>query len=303
MMAANKSFILPFTIFLMQGRINRFVRDFRSAVGRSRYRKNIVSAVLLGSAARGEFIKGESDVDIIIVVRRKDDKKPVTDFMGKLIYRLNKKHQLMLEETCTDRKKYSNEILNIILKIEASAFFGVPFYVISYDEYDFLKNRINSPRIWFLATFLGSLNSLLLSIKDTGKIIYGKNLLKLIDVRLTFADRVKINMQEVAVIGASLLVLLFSPKLAVKHAVKASLYQEEFDLILLHRHMHGYVKDRKKFESLFTGNRFAIAHLRKALHYRKNYDKLHVSRHGAAIFVMSTIKFLAENDRMLSAKT
>ncbi len=222
----------------MQRVIKNFSNDLAKDVRKSRFRNSIISIVLLGSAARGEWIRGESDVDFIVVSRDKKDKKPVTAFMSKVLKKLDKRYRLRLEETCTDMKKHDNEILKAIFKMESSVFFGVPFHVISYDEYDFMKNKIRDPKIWLLATFLGSMNSFLPNIRETGKTIYGRDLLKEIKTKISFSDKIKICMQQSGLLLTAMLLLPFNAKLALK----ASLYQEEFDLLLLHKHLKGYNK-------------------------------------------------------------
>ncbi|MEK6888349.1 MAG: nucleotidyltransferase domain-containing protein [Candidatus Aenigmatarchaeota archaeon] len=276
----------------MQTEIRNFSRDLKKEVNASKYKKEIVTIVLLGSAARGEFIKGESDIDFIVVVKSSKSKRTVTKFISRVLNKLNKRYDLRLEETCTDREKYKNEILTMITKLEALTFFGVPFYVISMEDYDFFRNKISSPRIWFLGTFLGSLNEFLISVKDTGKVIYGKNLLKLINVKLDFSDRIKVIMEQGLILFASVLIFPFNTKLSLKHAVKASLYQEEFDLLFLQKHLKGYVKDTKTFNAVFSDNKFFVNHLKKTIYYRKNYGRIRVSRAECAKFIGSTMRFI-----------
>ncbi len=281
----------------MQPEIRGFIKDLKYEVQISKFRKYIVTIALLGSAAHNEFIKGESDIDFIVVVKKAEQKKVVAEFIAKTLKKLDKKYSLKLEETCTDRKKYGNEILNILIKIESYFFFGVPFYVMSLEDYDFLNNKIKNPRIWFLATFLGSLNTFLINIKDTGKTIYGENLLRKIHINLTFYDRVKIFIEQGYVLLACFLFFPFDRKLALKHAVKASLYQEEFDLLFLHKHLRGYIKDAKVFNSVFSENKFFIDHIKKALYYRKKYNKISITYFECAKFIGATVKFIFQTMR------
>src|SRR3989344_4705253 len=263
---------------VMQPTIEKFASELHREIRKSRFRSQVVSIVLLGSAAHGEFIKGESDIDFIVVVRRNSQKKAVTKFVSQVLNRLDKKLDMHLKETCSDRNDYHNEILNIIMRLESSVFFGVPFYTISLEDYDFFRNRIQNPKVWFVATFLGSLNQFLLNVKDTGKTIYGRNLMKLVSVRLTHWDKAKIFGEQMLVMLAGALVFPFNSKLAMKHFIKSSLYQEEFDLMFLHKHLKGYVKDRSTFAKAFSSDRETVRHVKKAVEYRINYKKINPTK-------------------------
>jgi len=59
----------------MQKVISLFVSDFRKEIINNRHKKSILSAILLGSAAKGEFVAGESDIDMIVIVKKSQDKK------------------------------------------------------------------------------------------------------------------------------------------------------------------------------------------------------------------------------------
>ncbi|MBI3190315.1 nucleotidyltransferase domain-containing protein [archaeon] len=285
----------------MQFIIKNFIRDFKHMVEKSKFNKSVISIVLLGSAARGEFIKGESDIDFIVIVKSSSDKMPVTKFVSKCLEKLNKRHNLKLEETCLDRKKYDNKILNMIIKIEAATFFGTQFYVISLNDYDFFKNKISDPRLWLIATFLLPINQFLLNVKDTGITVYGKNLIKLIDARMAFSDKIKIIVDQYLILIGSSLMLPFNPKLALKNALKASLNREEFDLMFLHKHLSGYKKDRKAFESVVSDDAEAIKHIRKALNYRKNYNRITVSHDEATKFISDTYSFVFNSLRKMGS--
>ena len=281
----------------MQPIINKFASDLRREIKKSRFRNQVVSIVLLGSAARGEFIKGESDIDFIVIVKKNSQKKEVTKFVSGVLNKLDKRLDTHLKETCSDRNDYHNDILNMIMRIESSVFFGVPFYTISLEDYDFFRNRIQNPKMWFVATFLGSLKQFMLNVKDTGKTIYGKDMMKLVNVRLSYADKVKIMGEQLLVILAGVLVLPFNSKLALKHFVKSSLYQEEFDLMFLHKHLKGYVKDRKTFCKEFSSDKELVRHLKKSIDYRLNYRKINPSRSEALKYMASTFSFIISTMR------
>lgn len=283
----------------MQRRIANFLSDLRKGIGQSKLSKHIESVILIGSASRGEWIAGESDIDLLVVTKDDRRRHEVELFFGRLIGRLGKKHRLMLEKTTTIERRHEKRIVGTIMKLETLFNFGVPYTVVSYKDYNFLKNRIESPKIQLLATFVGSLNTYLLAIKQTGRTVYGKDLLGLINVRLSYWDRVHMAMQQCYIILASALLLPFDCKYSVKHAMKATLYQEELDLLFSGNKIRGYLKDRKVFDRLFTGSQFMIRHLKKTLDYRCNHNKMEPTKHEAARYILDTIRFIRESNKRL----
>lgn len=276
----------------MQKELKPFISDFRLAVRQSPFSKDIISIILLGSAVKGEWIRGESDIDFIVVTKSRECKDNVSAFIEKTIKKLNKKYSMQLEKTTTIYKR-TNPFLGFIFNIERAVFFGVPFYVISKEEFDLAHKKIRNAKVLLLAS-LFSLDVFLESLKETAKIIYGQNLLKEIKTNVTAFDRIKILNQQFFVMLASILILPFDAKLALKHAVKCSLYEEEFDLILLHKKTHGYFKDEKAYEKIIK-SRFSLNHFEKSLYYRKQWHKITIKNYECFKFILNTIRFVVSN--------
>jgi len=176
------------------------------------------------------------------------------------------------------------------MKLESFFFLGVPFFVFSKDELDLAKMRTSIPKIQFMFLF-GSIRQFLKSVKDTGKIIYGKDLLRDVKLSPSFSDKLKLFFEPFYFLSLSMIVLPFDRKLAMKHAMKISLYEEEFDMFLLGKKMKGYNKDfknYKKFVHLTSGTK----HLEKTLKYRKNYNKMRPMTGEAFSYILGSYRFV-----------
>ncbi|MBI2970868.1 MAG: nucleotidyltransferase domain-containing protein [Candidatus Aenigmarchaeota archaeon] len=279
----------------MQEALKPFLRDFKRCLHESRFRNDIVSVVLLGSGARGDWIRGESDIDFIVVVKDRRMKRPVAAFLWKLVKKLDRKHKLRLN---LSDKTYNSILLNAIMKVEAFFLQRVPLYVLAEEEFDLVNRKIREPRIWFIATVIGSLPQFLLNLKHTGKTMYGKDLLK--DIRVSFGllDELKIILIPYYYLGLAALLLPFSPKQAAQHAIKACLLETDDELLLLHRKLGSYRRDEQLYERLFRGSP-TIQHIRKCLRYRRMLSRKIIGYEEATEFVLDSARFVARSRIMV----
>lgn len=284
----------------MQKLLVPFFYDFRKEIAKSRYKKEIITLVLIGSAARDSFVKGQSDIDLIAVVKSREKKKEVYNFLRKSIKKLNKKHKLGLEKTLNDEVRRG--LSSLISNFEGGFMFGMPLYVFSLRELDIAKAKVRDPKIMLLTTFVGAVDSILYNLKYSSKIIYGRNLLKQIQPRFSFYEKIKMAVQPYYLILFSLLYLLISPKQSVKHAMKACFWEAEFDLMLLHKKLGSYRKNEKAYEKIFFLSTKNIKHLRKTIAYRKKYEKLKISRTKAIKYIFNSLVFIAHTHGMMIKK-
>ena len=70
-----------------------------------KYPKEIVSFVLFGSATTGEWIRGKSDIDCIVIIRDKTLCEEIEKYLNKLLLALDATYDLKLSDTCTSYKK------------------------------------------------------------------------------------------------------------------------------------------------------------------------------------------------------
>ncbi|MDP2974054.1 MAG: nucleotidyltransferase domain-containing protein, partial [Candidatus Diapherotrites archaeon] len=69
-----------------QLKVEAFLQEFVSALA-EKHAKDIDFILLFGSAARGEFVLGKSDVDLIIQVKSDEKRKEVEAFAEKVFWR------------------------------------------------------------------------------------------------------------------------------------------------------------------------------------------------------------------------
>ncbi|MBI2579234.1 MAG: nucleotidyltransferase domain-containing protein [Candidatus Aenigmarchaeota archaeon] len=276
----------------MQSAIQHFLFDLKKEIKKSAVRKDIVSVILIGSAARGDWVRGKSDVDFLVVAKSGKEKRKVSSFFRKALDKLNKKHDLRLEDSCTDEKKFHNAILNAVLKLESGFLFGVPFYVISQEDFDLVKKKISDRKIWFMMTFVASLSSFLKNIKETGKVVYGADLVREIkESRLSFFDHVKIFLVPYYILALGFL-SLHDGKTAMNHAIKACLLEADDELLLLERHLGSYDKDEHAYERIFSRLPYNIEHLKKCVEYRKNFAGINPKFFGTLSFLFHSFFFI-----------
>lgn len=70
-----------------------------------KYPDEIVSFVLFGSATTGEWIRGKSDIDCIVIIKNKKFNEEIEKYLLKLLLTLDAKYDLKLSDTCTSFKK------------------------------------------------------------------------------------------------------------------------------------------------------------------------------------------------------
>ena len=69
------------------------------------YPDEIVSFVLFGSATTGEWIRGKSDIDCIVIIKNKKLNEEIEQYLNRLLFDLDTKYDLKLSDTCTSYKK------------------------------------------------------------------------------------------------------------------------------------------------------------------------------------------------------
>jgi len=69
------------------------------------YPDEIVSFVLFGSATTGEWIRGKSDIDCIVIIKNKKLNDQIEKYLIQLLFALDAKYDLKLSDTCTSYKK------------------------------------------------------------------------------------------------------------------------------------------------------------------------------------------------------
>jgi len=189
-----------------------------------RYPQDIDFIILYGSAARGEFRKGVSDIDLVVQLKNENNYKEIEEYATKVFWELNKKYQTEFEKVLSTTA--SKKILdNFLKKMEKGAQLYVPIFVFPPGWFDWEKGRITRPLWKPAAIFFIHQAFLFEKFKNEGKILYGRDIRPQINPQITFWERWKALQIPFWLSLFSVLVLPLTLKQAVKYATKAVLYE------------------------------------------------------------------------------
>ncbi len=160
---------------------------------------NLVSLIVFGSYARGDFNKN-SDIDLIVVLKKKT--KGIVARLMKLEEKLSIKANSWIE------RKISL-FLNSI---------GFKKNIFIFDEEEFKKQKFNFCDSRLLSWLLIPKGVIWSNIKKDGKVIYGKDLIKEIKPKVTIWDKIKAPLPGIGACFFATLVLLFNREKAIQLA-------------------------------------------------------------------------------------
>ncbi len=160
---------------------------------------NLISMIVFGSYARGDYNK-DSDVDLIVVVKRKTRK--VINQLNKLEYELSIKANNWVD-------LQSSKFLNLI---------GFKKNIFLFDEKEFNKKSFNFCDSRLLSKLLIPKGLIWTNIKREGKIVFGKNLLKRLKPKITIWDKIKAPLPGVGACVIASLLFLFNKEKAINLA-------------------------------------------------------------------------------------
>ena len=148
--------------------IEKFLHQLVSEIT-VKYGKEIDFIILFGSAARGEFKKGISDIDLVIQLKNDNGQKEIEDFATNVFWELNEKYKTEFEKVLSTVK--SKRILDNFLKsVEREAHLYVPIFVFPPGWLDWEEARITRPLWRPAAIFLIHQAFIFEKFKEEGKI-------------------------------------------------------------------------------------------------------------------------------------
>ena len=208
-----------------QERADAFLEDFvgqlASACGR-----DIDFILLFGSAARGEFILGKSDVDLVIQVRSDEAVRKMEQFAEPLFWQLDERHGMMFKKVVSTGE--SGSLLEDALKrLEKQARLYKPFEVFGPDDIDWRAGKVKRLDLLAGATLVASQLTLFYKMKHEGRILFGRDIRPEIQPRFTLWEKLKGIWVPQSIAFASLILALPLPQKAVAYAVKALFYEVE----------------------------------------------------------------------------
>lgn len=214
--------------------VNRFLQEFVQKII-EKFGDDIDFILLFGSAARGEWKRGVSDIDLIIQIRKPELKNEVYSRAEQIFWYLDEKYDTRFKDVCSIKEPEEISLVEAIRFAERQVRLYVPFEVIGPKEIDWEKCEFNNPLYKVGAFLIFPKTMFFLKIKSEGKILFGRDILKELKPSLSFWDVSKILLNPFHLSVLSILIVFFSPNFAIRHAIKAILYEIESILIFLER--------------------------------------------------------------------
>ena len=246
--------------------INAFLSEFVEELA-ARFPKDIDFILLFGSAARGEFRAGISDVDLIIQV--KDDRfiAPVERHAEKIFWILDAKHKTRLVEVCSTKRD------DIFSGLEKQAKLYMPFEVIGPQDINWKGGKIASPGLGAFA-LIAPIYQFAKKLKKEGKILYGRDILSEICIRQSLFDKVKAIAVPYLLSIAALPISLVMPDRGLKYSIKAILYSAASQIEVLDRSYGRTSFLNTKILRAELGELYSIRLAKEAMHAKRDYERI-----------------------------
>jgi len=211
--------------------IDNFVKELSEKVG-DRFGADIDFIILYGSAARGEFVKGASDIDLLIQTKSDEVMEEVKKYATELFWQLDEKYQTNFKEVCA--KDANNKVEKAFKSIESKTPLFAPLFVYGPNDLDWVNGKVLKKGVAMGANLFASQYSVFLNFKREGKVYYGRDITKEIKVRGTRWEKLKGIMIPQYFSIVSFLMLLFPVlwRRGIKYAIKAVLY--DLDAVLIY---------------------------------------------------------------------
>ncbi|MCK4355109.1 nucleotidyltransferase domain-containing protein [Candidatus Parcubacteria bacterium] len=223
-----------------QQRVKKFLDEFSRKLA-EKFEEELDFILLFGSASRGEWKRGISDVDLIIQVKRADVIKNVKKYADQIFWELDEKYETKFREACSvgDEK----DIIKGILK---KTKLYVPYEVFGPQDIDWVSGEIKRKDLLLGAKLVASQAMLFKKMKSEGKILWGRDIRKVIQAEASWWEKIKAILIPYHLSMASLFGALLAPKISLKMADKAALYSLESTLFFLDKPIGGGIKKAAK---------------------------------------------------------
>jgi predicted nucleotidyltransferase len=246
---------------------------------------------LFGSAATNEWNRGKSDIDFIVVVKEKNSRKRIEIFINGLIISLDKKYNLELIKTCSTYVKRKNPFVNLFFRIEDAVTFGKPFFVFSLNQIKFEHNTIKDSRINFISLIFDPLVIFLAKMKQTGKTIYGRNLISEISYNATGLEKVRVAFAPFWVLVMSIISFPFDENFSLKHSIKATLWACEDILFALDCPLSSVTKEVALIKKIF-GTTIDLDHVLLSMKIKQLNRDFYFTKGFIAKHIIKTTLFI-----------
>lgn len=212
--------------------VRGFLKEFASKLAAEH---DIDFILLFGSAARGEWRRGVSDVDMIIQVKRQEDKERVREDAEKLFWRLDRKYGTRFREACSTGDGSEGKVEELLKRGQRKVRLYAPFEVLGPEDVDWGRGEFKDPFFKVGLDLMAPKYLILAKMKTEGRILYGRDITREIRLRVSWFERLKALLVPHHLSFLSLMVSPFAPRMAVKMAIKAAIYSVESCLFYLRK--------------------------------------------------------------------
>ncbi len=283
----------------MHDKIRLLIRSLKEDVKQSPCRDRIVSVILFGSAATDDWVPGRSDIDFLVVCRKRSDRSVVARLFGAALSRAAARVGIPATGLASQSPGGPERVLSLFLRVERLFFQRVPFYVVALPDIDFVNGRIRDYRIAPLLTLFIPVASFVQTLREHGIALYGQNISIAFHPERNWADRTKLRLAPWWHLVAGFIALAVSRPLAVDHAIKATLFTGETVLVELHRRFGGHRNAARQIAQLLHLSPRARLHLRHALMLRQFPQRMDIP--AALRLLMDSAFYLREVAARVSA--
>ncbi len=208
-----------------QEKADTFLQDFVGQLAAA-CGSDIDFILLFGSAARGEFVLGKSDVDLVIQVKSREVVRKVEQLAEMLFWRLDEEHGMQFKRVASTGE--GGSLLEAGVKwLEKQARLYKPFEVFGPDDIDWRAGKVKRLDLLPGAALVASQLTLFYKMKHEGKILWGRDIRPEIQPRFTLWEKLKAIWVPQSIAFASLILALPLPQKAAAYAVKALFYEVE----------------------------------------------------------------------------
>ncbi len=243
--------------------VNAFLADFVKTLT-ARFSDEIDFVLLFGSAARGEFRAGISDIDLIIQVKRRHDVGKVEKYAESIFWELDRKHETRLHEVCSTKRD------NILSIFEKEVRLYKPFEVLGPDDIKWSEGKIVGRGLGTFAA-IAPISQFARKVKREGKILYGRDILADMLVRETGADRIKAILVPYLFSLFALLLSPIMPDRALRYSIKAVLYAVDEQITLLEASHAKKTFLKMRILRAQLGSYYSVRLAEEALYAKKNF--------------------------------
>jgi|GEM_PF-2598586 len=254
-----------------QERVEKFLEYFKTQLVKTCPRK-IDFILVFGSVARGEFKAGVSDIDMIIQCKREEFVDVVERNATEIFWEADKKFGTRFSEVCSTAKaRREREIRSVEKELKLYK----PFEVVGPNDIDWRRGSINHPGLAWWSFFIPKY-LMARKIKYEGRVVYGRDVRKEIEVRDDFFDKFKglFIPQILSLLSIPLLLISFDK--AIKYSTKAAFYSVENQLYFLDVGLEDTNTNIRKLRKKL-GDVFSMRFMEEARMVKYNFEEVRKS--------------------------